>query len=245
MASRKVLHALALPLILPTVGVLAGCPSPDADGRYEEYVDKTQDIRDDAADVKMDVGGALADVNGTFHFSLAAVIAPNTPLQFIATTTFDPEGSGGTVDIELQPLSLDLGSATEPRELVGDPVSISFPVDEGGAFVADLGSVAVTGAANPITGSDIEANLVLTGAIQDEDVYCGTVGGMVTVPANIDLTGSTFAAIRIDPADATNPAALADPPIGSCPQGSGGSGTGGDTDDTGTPDTDGDTATSG
>ncbi len=239
---RPLLAALSLPLLAVIAG---GCPSPDVEGRYDEFVDKTQDIRDDAAMVKMDVGGALADITGTFHFSLAAIIAENTPLQFIATTTFTAnDAGGGQVDIDLQPLSLDFGATAVPREFVGEVVSISFDVDEAGAFVmADLGEVAVTGAANPITGSDIVATLALTGAIQDENVYCGVVNGMVTVPANIDLTGSTFAAIRIDPADATNPAALTDPPVAGCPAGGGttdsGTGGGGDTD------TDTDTATGG
>ncbi len=216
--------------------LLAGCPSPDVEGRYDGFVDKTQDIRDDAATVKMDIGGSLADVTGTFHFSLAAIVAETTPLQFIATTTFTAdEAGGGTLDIDLQPLSLNVLATTEPREFVGDVVSISFPVDESGAFEADLGELAVTGAANPITGSDIVATLSLQGAIQDENVYCGNAGGMVTVPANIDLTGSSFAAIRIDPEDAMNPAALPDPPVGACPEGTGGSdtdvsGSGGDTD---------------
>lgn len=233
MASRIVSNALALSSVLG-LAVLTGCPSPDVEGRYDGFVDKTQDIRDDAASVKMDIGGSLADVTGTFHFSLAAIVAETTPLQFIATTTFtaDPAG-GGTLDIELQPLSLDVLATTEPREFVGDVVSISFPVDESGAFEADLGELAVTGAANPITGSDIVATLSLQGAIQDENVYCGNAGGMVTVPANIDLTGSSFAAIRINPEDATNPAALPDPPVGACPEGTGGDtdgGSGGDTD---------------
>ncbi len=236
MASRTLIKALALPSLV-SLGMLAGCPSPEPEGRYDEFVDKTQDIRDDAASVKMDVGGALADVTGTFHFSIAAIIAETTPLQFIGYTTFtaNPAG-GGTLDIDLQPLSLNVLATTEPREFVGDVVSISFPVDEAGAFIdADLGEVSVTGAANPITGSDIVATLSLTGAIQDENVYCGVVNGMVTVPANIDLTGSTFAAIRIADEDAMNPAALPDPPVGACPAG-GGSGTdtdggsGGDTD---------------
>ena len=237
MASRTVSNALALSSVLG-LAVLTGCPSPDVEGRYDGFVDKTQDIRDDAASVKMDIGGSLADVTGTFHFSLAAIVAETTPLQFIATTTFtaDPAG-GGTLDIELQPLSLDVLATTEPREFVGEVVTISFPVDESGAFEADLGELAVTGAANPITGSDIVATLSLQGAIQDENVYCGNAGGMVTVPANIDLTGSTFAAIRINPEDATNPAALPDPPVGACPEGTGGDtdggsggGSGGDTD---------------
>jgi len=228
MASRSLLQAVALPSLLG-LGMLTGCPSPDVEGRYNEFVDNTQEIRDDAAMVKLDVGGTLADVTGTFHFSLAAVIAETTPLQFIATTTFtaNPDG-GGQLDVELQPLSLDVLSTTMPREFVGDVIPLSFPVDESGGFTADLGELAVTGAANPITGSDIVATLTLTGAIQDENVYCGIAEGDVTVPTAIPLAGSTFAAVRINPEDAMNPAALPDPPIGACPEGSGGT----DTDDT-------------
>jgi hypothetical protein len=218
---------------VPLAGLLAGCPSPDVEGRYDGFVDKTQDDRDDAAMVKMDVGGTLADVTGTFHFSLTPTpVSATTPFQFIATTTFTAaDGGGGQLDIDLQPLSLDILSTTEPREYVGDIISLSFPVDDAGAFDADIGEITLVGAANPVTGSDILATLQLTGAIQDEDVYCGIVGGMVTVPANIDLTGSTFAAIRINPDDAMNPDALGEP-VGECPAG-GGSGGGTDTDDGG------------
>ena len=223
---------------VPLAGLLTGCPSPDAEGRYDGFVDKTQDDRDDAATVKMDVGGTLADVTGTFHFSLTPTpVSATTPFQFIATTTFTAsDGGGGQLDVDLQPLSLDILATGTPREFVGDIISLSFPVDEAGAFDADLGEITLVGQANPVTGSDIIATLQLTGAIQDEDVYCGIVGGMVTVPANIDLTGSTFAAIRINPEDATNPMALADPPIGACPEGGSTSDTdtngdsGGDTD---------------
>ncbi len=239
---RPQLRPLAVGFLVATTLGVAGCPSPDVEGKFEDYVDQTQEIRDEAANVKMDVGGALADVTGTFHFALAAVIAAETPLQFVATTTFTPEGDGGTLMMELQPLSLNFGEVTVPREFVGEVVTLSFPVDGAGAFDADLGEVAVTGAANPITGSDIVATLGLTGAIQNEDLFCGIAAGMVTVPANIDLTGSTFAAVRID---ATDPASLPVDVLGGCPAGGGGeSESGSDTDVSGS-DTEGDTATSG
>lgn len=219
--------------------MLAGCPSPEVEGRYDEFTDKTQDIRDDAATVKMDVAGTLVDVTGTFHFSLTATpVAPTTPFQFIATTVYTPDEAtgGGQLEIALQPLSLEILATNTPREFTGEPVLLSFAVDEAGTFDADLGVINLIGDANPVTGSDIVATMSLQGAIQDADVYCGNVGGMVTVPANIDLTGSTFAAIRINPEDAMSPELLPDPPVGACPAGGGstsdtdgGSG-GGDTD---------------
>lgn len=245
-ARRSLNTALALPTRAASmasmagtfgiVTVLAGCPSPEAEGRYDEFVDKTQDIRDDAATVKMDVAGTLADVTGTFHFSLTATpVAPTTPFQFIATTTFTADAAGGgQLDIDLQPLSLDVLATNTPREFIGDTIPLSFAVDESGAFDADAGEINLIGAANPVTGSDIIATMQFQGAIQDENVYCGNVGGMVTVPANIDLTGSTFAAIRINPEDAMSPELLPDPPVGACPEGGGTSdtdgGSGGDTD---------------
>ncbi len=213
------------------VGILlAGCPSPEVEERYDEFGEKTQDIRDDAASVKMDVAGTLVDVTGTFHFSLTATpVAPTTPFQFIATTTFTPDDAGGgQLDLELQPLSLGLGQTNNPREFTGDAIPLSFTVDEAGTFDADLGEINLIGAANPVTGSDIVATMQLQGAIQDENVYCGNVGGMVTVPANIDLTGSTFAAIRINPEDAMSPELLPDPPVGACPEGGGTGDTDGD-----------------
>ena len=249
-ARRSITTALALPSKLPgmfgmstavgmlvAVTMLAGCPSPEVEGRYNEFGDKTQDIRDEAASVKMDVAGTLVDVTGTFHFSLTATpVAPTTPFQFIATTVFTPnDAGGGQLDIELQPLSLELGATNTPREFTGEPVPLSFVVDEAGTFDADLGVIELVGEANPVTGSEIVATMQLQGAILDANVYCGNVGGAVTVPANIDLTGSTFAAIRINPEDAMSPELLPDPPVGACPEGGGsgdtdgGSG-GGDTD---------------
>lgn len=222
--------------MIGVVTMLAGCPSPEVEGRYDDFTDKTQEIRDDAASVKMDVAGTLVDVTGTFHFSLTATpVAPTTPFQFVATTVFTPDDAGGgQLDIALQPLSLDIGATNTPREFTGDPVELSFTVDDAGAFDADLGEINLIGDANPVTGSDIVATMQLQGAIQDENVYCGNVGGMVTVPANIDLTGSTFAAIRINEEDAMNPDLLPDPPVGACPEGGSTSdtdgGSGGDTD---------------
>ena len=60
-----------------------------------------------------------------------------------------------------------------------------------------MGLVMVTGAANPVTGSDIEATLVVHGEIIDEDTMCGELTGMLMSPLEFDLAGSTFAAIRL------------------------------------------------
>jgi hypothetical protein len=105
---------------------------------------------------------------------------------------------GGTASFSFQPLSLDQGEILTPREFIGDPlVYDDIAIDVDGNFEIDMGDVMVTGMANPVTGSDIEANLVVTGKILDVDTMCGELSGMLMSPLEFDLAGSTFAASRL------------------------------------------------
>ena len=201
--------------------VLAAACGPSTQDKFDDFLDDTKEQREEAQQTR-DVGGALVDISGTFLFAIAPSLSPTTPLQFIATNTMEIEadGSSGTFDMVLQPLSLNVGSTTEPREPVGNTIEIrGIMVDGGGVFVVETlgGPVMVTGEANPITGSDIVAEISLLGAIQDEDVYCGTAGGQVTSPLVADLAGSTFGAQRIE----DTAAASLPPPLTECPEGTG------------------------
>ena len=204
MNARPTTGPLSLALAL---AVLSGCPSPDVEGKLDRFLEETEDEREEAQNVKMDMGGTVADVTGTFLFALDTVVQPGTPLQFIATTTFTPDGAGGMIGFDLQPLSLEQNSLTTPREFVGDVITVPpVPVDEGGRFeIGSLGTLMVTGEANPITGGDIVAEVSLIGSILSEDIYCGTADGMVMQPLPLMLGGSTFAALRVE---ATDPASL-------------------------------------
>lgn len=218
-------------LVAAALVVLTGCPSPDAPGKYDDFIEQTEEEREDAANIKMDQGGALADVNGDFLLALAAVIAVETPLQFYATVTFTPSADGGMLQMNLQPLSLDPGETTAPRQPVGDALMLQpVAVNATGGFELPISEpVMVTGMANPITGSDIVATLNLSGTIQSEDLFCGTVTGMVTSPLMLDLTGSSFAAVRVPSVDMLP----GDPITAACPVGGGedtGGGSGGSTD---------------
>lgn len=238
---RRSAFALA---VAATSGLLAGCPSADPPAKLDAFLEETQDERDEAASMKMDVGGTLADISGTHLFALSATLSPTTPLQFVATVDLTSTAEGGTMSITFQPLSLDITATTTPREMVGDPLTFTdIPVDAGGGFTLDFGSVGVVGAANPITGADIEASLVITGAIQNPDLWCGTVTGAVTVPLDYDLVNSSFAAVRVED---TSPAGLPMDVLYGCPEGAEGGSSGGSDTDTDTA-TDGDdpTATSG
>jgi hypothetical protein len=226
---------LAVVTLWVAAAAAIGC-GPDTEGKLDRFLDDTEEQRE-AAQAGRDVGGALADVSGTFLFSIAPSLSPATPLQFIATNTLEiaPDGGSAVFEMVLQPLSLNVGSTTEPREQVGEPIELrGIMVDGGGAFeVEDLGGpVMVTGEANPITGSDIVADISLSGAIQNEDIICGTAGGEVTSPLVADLAGSTFGSIRIED---TDPASLPEPLV-ECPEGvgpgAGDTGETGDVDDT-------------
>jgi hypothetical protein len=203
-----------------SIAGLAGCPSPDPEGKFDDFLDKTEDERDEFAKMKLDMGSMLADVNGTFLFAIEPSFQTGRYLQFIATTTLDIPAGGGeaTMSIEFQPLSLDMGSSTEPREPVGDPIlAEGILVSPSGSFrVESLGGgpVMVTGEANPITGSDITAMIGFEGFIQSDDLYCGNVFGDVTSPVPLALAGSTFGAVRIE---ATDPASLPTEITSKCP----------------------------
>lgn len=187
---------------LSLAAVLAsGCPDPEA--RLEEFLEGSKAERD-LPPPKDDLGSTLADISGVFLFGLDPVINPGLPLQFLCTTTLTPDGAGGgLLTMSMQPLSLDKGSTTSPRQPVGEALLLEdIPVSPDGAFSIDLGEVMVTGAANPITGSDIVAVLTVGGFIQDMDFFCGKANGTLTAPFEISLDNSTFGAVRVTGIDA-------------------------------------------
>ncbi|HRI09664.1 MAG TPA: hypothetical protein PKW35_17705 [Nannocystaceae bacterium] len=182
------------------VMLVGGCPDPA--GRLDEFLDNTEAERD-LPPPKEDLASTLADINGTFLLALSSVIDPQHPLQFFTTIELTQNMDGtGTMTMMLQPLSLEPQSLTTPRQPVGDVLTLeNIAVADDGSFAVDVGTVMVTGMANPITGSDIVATLALQGFIQDVDLFCGNVTGAVTQPLDYDLAGSTFAATRVPAVD--------------------------------------------
>ncbi|HLT38042.1 MAG TPA: hypothetical protein VK034_17270, partial [Enhygromyxa sp.] len=153
---------------------------------------------------------SLPDMNGKFLFALTTSLGPDTPLQFVTTVDFTPTAGGGaTADFTFQPLSLDVGATTTPREFVGEPIIYQdIAIDLEGNYEIDMGTVMVTGAANPVTGSDITATLVVHGSIVHMDAFCGQLTGDLISPLEYNLDGSEFAAMRLVDDDGSNPATL-------------------------------------
>ena len=156
-------------------------------------------------------GPAVFDISGDFLLAVATTVDQDKPLQFIATTTVTDAGGKQQMDICLQPLSLTQGKVLVPREPIGDPLCFTGKEIVDNKFTLDAGIVSVTGMANPITGANIVASLIMAANIKSDDLYCGAVTGEVMEPPVGDITGSTFAAVRL-----TDVKTLPDPVLVDC-----------------------------
>ncbi len=209
-------HQLRYGLLLLPLFVV-GCP--DSEARFNEFLDATKDDRMDAGEgdtasesTSEDTGvvDGVPDMTGIYLLALETSLVADSPLQFVTTVdmTVDADGMGATATFTFQPLSLGVGSLLEPREFVGIPLTFEdIAFDAGGNFEIDMGVVMVTGMANPITGSDITASLVLSGRIIHINALCGDITGEVTSPIQSDLVGSNFGMLRLDD-DGSDPATL-------------------------------------
>jgi hypothetical protein len=155
-------------------------------------------------DVIYDIG---APEGTTYLLALATPLDPGLPLQFLA----EIELVDAELVISLQPLSLDQGSMTAPRQPVGDvlvPVVDFMTL----AFSAQLDDVTIPGAANPVSGADIVGSITLIGSLAGAGTPCGQAEGMLTAPDEISLVGSTWAATSV-----AGPESLPDGFASSCP----------------------------
>ena len=190
---------------------------PDPEGKYKEYVEDigATDGSTGAPLTSTDPGTSTGadstgepttsdteaeappDISGDFLLAVSTVVDKSKPLQFVATNTVTIDGDKQLVSSCLQPLTLMQGKVTVPREPIGEPLCfVDLPIVDG-AFTIDAGTVMVTGMANPITGADIVASLLMAATVQDVDFYCGTVTGEVMEPPIGSIAGSTFAAVRL------------------------------------------------
>ncbi len=200
--------ALALVAALP----LAGCPDPK--GAMNAFVDRSP-IQDAAVDLAIaDTGGVSnLQVEGLYLFSFSTFLRPDYPILFGATITFEPAATptaadAGTLTLILQPLYCKNENGATPnctRELAGGPLDpFVFKVGEDGRFDADLGGVTVPGDANPVSGRDIVATLVLHGFTRDHEI-CGGVTGAVSAPiqAPLEVADNRFGTIFLGEVGAT------------------------------------------
>lgn len=177
--------SVALALLAGGVPLIAGCPDPN--GVYDEFAERASKV---PVGPPAECGQTVSSVDGEFFFALSAQLSPKKPIVFLAIVTTEPDG----LHMSFQPLQAD--DRTTP---IGPSIDVGpFPIDAENRFVAALPLLAVPGAANPITGSDIEAQITLRGSVC-ADLICGGVEGQVTKPTTImlDPAKSKFTMARV------------------------------------------------
>jgi hypothetical protein len=196
------------------VFVLAiGCV--DTRGKLDEFNERYARTHDGGSVV--DDGGACdlpsaPELTGSFALVVSPGFSPKTPIVFRAEVTSEPEGSDRLkIGIELTALS-----ARDRASPVGAPLPRREYSLGAGRFVADLGTLDISGEADPIVpGAPISGQLSLSGKLCSArefdgpaiiEFLCGEATGTVTAPTTLDLTGSTWAALRVS--DPASPPAL-------------------------------------
>ena len=150
-----------------------------------------------------DDSGSATIEDGWWLMAVDTPLSRGVPFQFLVQVQ---QASPGAYSIALQPLSLDIGSTTTPRQPVGEVRTIGglLSLGNGAPLQFYTGLWQIPGAANPITGSDLEIDIYVDG-MQIGDPYCGIVSGSVLSPIAASLDGTTFATVRLA---ATDPASL-------------------------------------
>lgn len=191
-----------LPLVtaLHVLALGQGCADPE--GRYDDFIERTADARGGggSADGGGPVAGERFDFGGDYVLALAVTLSPDTPL--LLSLEVDVAADLETFDLVLQPLSTQ--ADPDPLALVGDPFELrDVPYAIDGSFETPRSSVTIPGRANPISGSQIVAQVSLVGSARQgagerPRLLCGRVSGEVSDPLMLDLAGSTFGAVDAD-----------------------------------------------
>jgi hypothetical protein len=215
-------------LVALTLGAaFVHCAHPTDD--YESYLDlvkkRTSSSKPPAGCLGTpDTSGV--DLTGTFVGYCRVNFASASQALRLATRFTQ---TGTTLEAKLTPLKT---GAKTVNETVGDPELTATTDILEGKFSLDVGTVKVSGGANPISGSDIQLdNAVFEAVINSKDEILAELNGQLVKPFTLDLSDETKTDIClfVRLADGTT---LPEPPPGeaelSCRnQGGGGSGGGG------------------
>ncbi len=189
--------ALAVSLGVSTIALaaLAGVGCVDPKGELDAYLKETENVRGTAV-TDVDAGPAIdAEVpDGGFERTYFVQCLPNlalgavkTSFKFRGAVTFVPSaGGGGKLVSSLTPLDKNV---TDLGQTVGDPISLpEAAVAADGKFELILGSLTVPGAANPLSGNNVQIeNGKIIGILQGEASVCGELNGQITSPIQISI----------------------------------------------------------
>lgn len=189
---------------------LAGCVDPR--GSFDDFNRRAGTTDASTIDRPM---STLADISGTFLIGVRAGFEttnnPDFYIQMIVTWDLDLTGESGVLDGSFMPLCVH-ASCAGVRDMLPPPfVDSNRAVTSAGTFQQPVTGM-LPGGANPFSGTPQALNGNLDATILDADTVCGSVTGDA---GGLDLTGSTFAAIRVTDTTAANLPA----PITACPSG--------------------------
>jgi hypothetical protein len=182
------------------LGVLPACVAcVDPEEAFSAFESRTHVVAppDASPDAPQCVVGP-GSVTGQYLLAISVTLAPGKPILALTDVTTPALDGGAALSLDAQPLA-----AADRRTPVGGRIGGGpFPVGTDGSFRADLPGLAVTGAANPVTGGNILADVVLNGSLcSGSRRFCGTVTGNVREPLPLDLAGSTFTLTVVDSPD--------------------------------------------
>lgn len=191
-----------------------GCVDPEA--AYNDFLarragaagaDAGLDAPADVVTTDAEGGGCRAPVagelDGTFLFVVSIAASPKLPTVFKVDITTEAQSDGSLkVTDAAQPLSY-----TDRHTPVGSPVPPdTYVVNPDGTYVHHVPPGTIPGAANPVTKTDIEGALTLTGQVCSArtpdnpdstiDFGCGTLVLALTKPTALTVNG-TFTDQRI------------------------------------------------
>ena len=136
----------------------------------------------------------IPDASGHFLMGVHVSAAPNNPPILLVADFMVTDNGDGTGIVSYTASALD--TSTHQLAAAGNEFSASnMPVAHDGTFQAALAGN-LPGNANPISpGTAVDVMALQHGVIMSKDLICGTLTGT----AIVDLSGSTFAGIRIAP----------------------------------------------
>jgi hypothetical protein len=129
------------------------------------------------------------DLTGHWLFGFSAIV-PTKPILFFADVTASAVGG----QLEWQWTLVPLDAKTRTPVPGAPPVEVAAtPIPPDGKWSADLPPMDVPGAANFISGSDLTADVALSGEIcGSRNFLCGDMSGQLIKPFPADLEGSTW-----------------------------------------------------
>lgn len=174
-------------VVLTLGGTFLHCAHPTDD--YEAYLKVVQGRTSSTPPPATCLGTPVTsevDLTGTFiGYCRVNFADASQALRFATRFT----QTGASLEAKLTPLK---SGAKTVNETVGDPETVASGKISGGTFSLDFGTVKVSGAANPISGSDIQLDgAVFKSVINSKDEILAELEGQLVKPFMLDLSDAT------------------------------------------------------